>query len=1072
MPGDYTRVTFNSLRDYLGVLMQQGRVLLDADFNELVEMLDRRFRAETIDIIGHCKVPRETPHGFRIQISGSTITIGRGRLYADGLLAENHGTGEREFDRVLAEERGTMPVAYADQPYLPGAATLAPLPSRGGPHLVYLDVWQREVTHVEEPTLVEKAVGVDTATRLQTVWQVRVLADVPQGTTCATPDAQIPRWPEIIRPSAGRLTTSPVGVATDLDPCPVPAAGGFRGIENRLYRVEIHQGGPLSQASFKWSRDNASIATRVTGISASRDVLTVARTGRDAALRFSPGDWIEVTDDHHELYGTPGIMRKVLIVDDVAQTVTLTTALPAGEFHLTNPASRHTRIRRWDQKGQVLDAANNVVADVDASGGVIPIPAGGSVVLEDGVQVTFSVSVAGGEFRSGDYWVFAARTADASLEILSQAPPRGIHHHYCRLALVTFPNTVVDCRTFWPPEFDGGCDCTECVSAEAHNSGIFTIQMAMDRVRAEGGKVCLGPGIFQLGVTPVVIDGAQSVQIQGQGWRTILLYTGADGAIQVASAAGLEISELCVIALAQKEPSWALTVQNSLLVRAERCTLVQWGGPDTSGAAVGIGGILMETLIRDNVLAGAGGVEVLARLGAPAAGVSASARLPRSYTFTWGLRIEDNLIYGRRRGVVLGGFAIHLGETRVRGNSIYGVAEAAFVALGWVAAPRLRNSRLEVTGNTILTRGAGIAVGTDHTRIEGNDIASSRPGAEAAYRDGILLVAGLLKKTLEGCQVIGNRIGNLGGDGISIRAPLVSAIIRRNVIQGVAGGGIVMEQDAEAVSLSIEDNHILSSGTRNLDNLPLSAVRVNRARHAVITGNVIGLFGAAAVQNPARAGIEVVASEQARIAGNELVGVGPPGAFLGVGAGIMVQSPFTVLEVIDNTVRRAADTPAAIDPSTWYGIRIGEREAPTATGGMYPVAVSLAADEYVFVGARSAAVLTVGRVTIGVRGNVVDSYGAGAAIDVAAPGTTTLGENRCYQVNPAGRVTTVVDLDASRVVASGNHLERTPRSESLALRISVPNGPFTVYGNITAGTIRVNNAGLPAPWDALNVMAF
>ncbi|MBM3747111.1 MAG: right-handed parallel beta-helix repeat-containing protein, partial [Acidobacteria bacterium] len=274
MPGDYTRVTFNSLRDYLGVLMQQGRVLLDADFNELVEMLDRRFRAETIDIIGHCKVPRETPHGFRIQISGSTITIGRGRLYADGLLAENHGTGEREFDRVLAEERGTMPVAYADQPYLPGAATLAPLPSRGGPHLVYLDVWQREVTHVEEPTLVEKAVGVDTATRLQTVWQVRVLADVPQGTTCATPDAQIPRWPEIIRPSAGRLTTSPVGVATDLDPCPVPAAGGFRGIENRLYRVEIHQGGPLSQASFKWSRDNASIATRVTGISASRDVLT------------------------------------------------------------------------------------------------------------------------------------------------------------------------------------------------------------------------------------------------------------------------------------------------------------------------------------------------------------------------------------------------------------------------------------------------------------------------------------------------------------------------------------------------------------------------------------------------------------------------------------------------------------------------------------------------------------------------------------------------------------------------------------------------------------------------------
>ncbi len=63
--------------------------------------------------------------------------IGRGRIYVHGLLAENHGGEPWEFDRILAEERGTVPVPYTSQPYFPDA----PLPPRVGPHLVYLDVW-------------------------------------------------------------------------------------------------------------------------------------------------------------------------------------------------------------------------------------------------------------------------------------------------------------------------------------------------------------------------------------------------------------------------------------------------------------------------------------------------------------------------------------------------------------------------------------------------------------------------------------------------------------------------------------------------------------------------------------------------------------------------------------------------------------------------------------------------------------------------------------------------------------------------------------------------------------------
>ena len=42
MSGDYSRVRFDPKNDFSGVLMQQGRVQLDADWNELVELLDRR----------------------------------------------------------------------------------------------------------------------------------------------------------------------------------------------------------------------------------------------------------------------------------------------------------------------------------------------------------------------------------------------------------------------------------------------------------------------------------------------------------------------------------------------------------------------------------------------------------------------------------------------------------------------------------------------------------------------------------------------------------------------------------------------------------------------------------------------------------------------------------------------------------------------------------------------------------------------------------------------------------------------------------------------------------------------
>lgn len=125
MSGDYSRERFDADADVSGVRMQQGRVQLDSDWNEWVSVVDRRFRAETTDLVGLepdadfqgvAVYPRNTPDAFAITTAAGAITIGRGRMYVDGLLAENHGGGALEFDRVLDEQRGVAGLPYTVQP--------------------------------------------------------------------------------------------------------------------------------------------------------------------------------------------------------------------------------------------------------------------------------------------------------------------------------------------------------------------------------------------------------------------------------------------------------------------------------------------------------------------------------------------------------------------------------------------------------------------------------------------------------------------------------------------------------------------------------------------------------------------------------------------------------------------------------------------------------------------------------------------------------------------------------------------------------------------------------------------
>lgn len=498
MSGDYSRFSFDPAKRFAAVRMQQGRVQLDSDWNESGDIARERTRLLALDSGGPAWVAwTTTPDAFLIgAIAGppADLSIGVGRIYVDGRLAE-----------VFAGEG----VTYLNQPFLPAPAPFDPAAAS----IVYLDLWEREVSWAEDTDLLDVALGgVDTTTRVQQVWQVK-LAPPPQGgAQCGINlNAMFP-------PSAGRLTTSAVAPPAPEDPCILPPLAGYRGIENRLYRVEVQVGGPLGAARFKWSRDNGSIVSRVSQIAVGggQSRVTVNRIGRDEMLRFRINDWVTLTDDHRELNGEAGQMARVVDIDEAARVVVLDRVLPgAGRAFGANAgeiAARNTRLQRWDQRAP-LNA-------LDGDG--LMTTGAGPIDLEDGVQVGFSTAVAGGVFRVGDHWVFAARTADASVEPLDQEPPRGIAHRYLQLAAIPAGGAPGDCRP--PAPRDAGC-CTIVVQPGQ------SIQAAVDALPQSGGCVCLKTGIHAID-EPVVVTG-DNVTLHGESMGAIVANSRGSGILNL-----------------------------------------------------------------------------------------------------------------------------------------------------------------------------------------------------------------------------------------------------------------------------------------------------------------------------------------------------------------------------------------------------------------------------------------------------------------------------------------------------------------------------------------------------------
>jgi hypothetical protein len=244
------------------------------------------------------------------------------------------------------------------------------------------------------------------------------------------------------------------------DPCIISSESSYRGEENQLYRVEIHQGGSARNedgsnesrpATFKWSRDNGTVAFPI--ISKSGNTVVLEHLGRDDRLSLKKDDWVEVLDDAYTLQiqsrPSPLAETRPLVqvdtVDTTEMTVTLRMQDGSGLFEdYPEDSPKHPLLRRWDhEKGDPTEQDEPKLA----GDGALYVDEDKWLTLEDGVQIWFEKSKTDGvihNYKRGDYWLVPARTATGDVEWPEDAegkavllPPHGIDHHYAPLAVIS-----------------------------------------------------------------------------------------------------------------------------------------------------------------------------------------------------------------------------------------------------------------------------------------------------------------------------------------------------------------------------------------------------------------------------------------------------------------------------------------------------------------------------------------------------------------------------------------------------------------------------------------------------------
>ena len=368
MSGDYSRWSFDPRRHFGAVLMQQGRVQTDADWNEWVATVAAPRpgrRARHVRARPWCRARR--PTGFRV--------VAAGRQAHDRPRADLRRRPARREPRRAARWSGIRgsPSSRArrrspyDGPAVPpgraGAARAA------GAHLVYLKVWQRE-RHRHRGAVADRAgarrrhhdAAADGLAGQGARRRRRPRSPAPPRST------EIPGFAEA-EPDGRRRGSPPASPTSPVEPDPClrpaerrlqgPREPALPGRDPRRRRAQRRRPGDVQVVARQRHRRarGSPRSRRSTGSSSRASAATTCSASRTATGSRSPTTCRELDGPARRDAPDPGRRRRRRgDADDPADRAAAGGRVPGRRPGRAPTPARNTRVRRWDQHGRVLNA--------------------------------------------------------------------------------------------------------------------------------------------------------------------------------------------------------------------------------------------------------------------------------------------------------------------------------------------------------------------------------------------------------------------------------------------------------------------------------------------------------------------------------------------------------------------------------------------------------------------------------------------------------------------------------------------------------------------------------------------
>lgn len=537
MRGDFSSWRDERRENFNGVLHQQGRVLLDSDWNEQTRITNDWQDLAAQDIIGGlvAAVPADEPDSYKItkaEIKNGNrieLTVGVGRVWADGLLSRLFGPDAltKEVKRIatylqppIQSTPGSIPVNPPNAPLIRDA--------------VILEVWRQEINGFQLPEqLIEPALGgVDTTERVHTGAAFRLMR-LKDGDTCES----IVKDLQDKFDAKGKLTVRLQAPPPTGGDCEIKAAGGYTGFEHNLYRIEIAQVKSGAAAMFKWSRFNGGLVGRGVFSAANRKVTL---TGNIQAILNSglSSFYLEALEFDPSAVGDYGYWRTTYgarATLDSNGSLSLPVAGSAGEIFGTLTDGTFF-FRLWDEVAKIDDFQSEKF-------------------LQDGITLDFDKAAAAGLYTPGDYWTFPVRAGEIknTTPLIDLQPPEGIRYHRVPLATLTWKGNLIDfakgeiedCRHLFRPLTRLSTCCTFRVGDGMHSFGDYdSIKKAIEHLPASGGEICLLPGIYKENLK---LEHRSNIKIKGCGTRSRIVADTSDPVIHIRESNNIKIETLAVV---------------------------------------------------------------------------------------------------------------------------------------------------------------------------------------------------------------------------------------------------------------------------------------------------------------------------------------------------------------------------------------------------------------------------------------------------------------------------------------------------------------------------------------------